>query len=110
VLALSLVSRWGARFGGRPSLARTPRFTIKGTESPFVTFSDMSSEATNNRNEGHVVRSSGRTRRILTIIIGISFIGMLGLIALLWLSDFPGPTQGSVDKSEAPPEDARRSQ
>jgi hypothetical protein len=66
-------------------------------------------DSTNN-NSGNVVRSSGKTRRLLMTIIGISVIGMLGLIALLWLSDFPGPTQGSADKSETPPEDVRRSQ
>ena len=66
----------------------------------------MSTGAINNRNE--VVRSSGRNRRLLMPIIGVSVIGMLGLIALVWLSDFPGPTQGSADKSEAPPQDVRR--
>jgi hypothetical protein len=71
----------------------------------YITFA-MSTE--NNRLETHVVQSTGRTRRMLTTIIGISVIGMLGLIALVWLSDFPGPTQGSSDKSEAPPEDVRR--
>jgi hypothetical protein len=64
----------------------------------------------NDPGEARVARSSGRTRRALTAIIGISVIGMLGLIALVWLSDFPGATQGTSDKSEAPPEDVRRSQ
>jgi hypothetical protein len=44
-------------------------------------------------------------------IVGTSVIGMLGLIALVWLSDFPGgSTHATSDKSEAPPEDVRRSQ
>jgi hypothetical protein len=77
-------------------------------KAPSRHFLAMSSEAINNRNE--VAGSSGRTRRILTAIIGISVIGMLSLIALVWLSDFPGPAQGSTDKSEAPPEDVRRSE
>jgi hypothetical protein len=63
-----------------------------------------------NHNEVGVVQSSGRTRRFLRPIIVISVIGMLGLIALVWFSDFPGPPQGSPDKSQAPPEDVRRSQ
>ena len=66
----------------------------------------MPTGAINNRNE--VVQSSGRTRRSLMALIGVSVIGMLGLIALVLLSDFPGPTQGSADKSEAPPQDVRR--
>jgi hypothetical protein len=45
---------------------------------------------------------------MLMTIVGISVIGMLSLIALVWFSDFPGSTQGSADKSEAPPEDVRR--
>jgi hypothetical protein len=60
--------------------------------------------------EPRVVRSSAATRRALTAIISISVLGMLGLIALVWLSDFPGSTQGTSDKSEAPPEDVRQSQ
>jgi hypothetical protein len=68
----------------------------------------MPTGAINNRNE--VVQSSGRTRRSLMALIGVSVIGMLALIALVWLSDFPGPTQGSADKSEAPPEDVTRSE
>jgi hypothetical protein len=70
----------------------------------------VSREATNKSDEARVVRSTGRTRRLHTTIIGVSVIGMLGLIALVWFSDFPGPTQGSSDKTEAPPEDVRRSQ
>jgi hypothetical protein len=68
----------------------------------------MPTRAINNRNE--VVQSSGRTRRSLMALIGVSVIGMLGLIGLVLLSDFPGPTQGSADKSNAPPEDVRRSE
>jgi hypothetical protein len=60
--------------------------------------------------EARVAPSSSGTRRALAAIIGISVIGMLGLIALVWLSDFPGFTQGTSDKSEAPPEDVRRNQ
>jgi hypothetical protein len=70
----------------------------------------MSSRAIHNRAEAPVVRSSGRTRRILTAIIGMSVVAMLALIALVWLSDFPGAPQGSADKSEAPPEDVRGAQ
>jgi hypothetical protein len=68
----------------------------------------MPTGAINNRND--VVQSSGRTRRLLMALIGISVIGMLALIALVLLSDFPGPTEGSADKSEAPPEDVTRSE
>ena len=35
-------------------------------------------------------------------------LGMLALIGLVLLSNFPGPTQGSADKSEAPPEDVSK--
>jgi len=39
---------------------------------------------------------------------GITVLGMLALIGLVLLSNFPGPTQGSADKSEAPPEDVSK--
>jgi hypothetical protein len=67
----------------------------------------MSSEAIHKRSEMPVVRSSGRTRRLLATIISMSVVAMLALIALVWFSDFPGTPQGSTDKSEAPPEDVR---
>jgi hypothetical protein len=38
---------------------------------------------------------------------GMAVAGMLILIALVWLSDFPGPPHGDVSKSEAPPEDVK---
>jgi hypothetical protein len=61
--------------------------------------------------EPRMARSSGGTRRALMAIVGISILGMLGLIALVWLSDFPGGSaaQGTSYKSDAPPEDVRRS-
>jgi hypothetical protein len=36
--------------------------------------------------------------------------GMLALIVLVLLSGFPGPPQGSADKTEAPPEDVSKAQ
>jgi hypothetical protein len=33
---------------------------------------------------------------------------MLALIAMLLFSDFPGETEGTTNKTEAPPEDVRR--
>jgi hypothetical protein len=33
---------------------------------------------------------------------------MLALIGLILLSNFPGPTQGSADKSAGPPEDVSK--
>ena len=47
------------------------------------------------------VPSSPRKNRKLAL-------GMLALIGLVLLSNFPGPTQGSADKSEAPPEDVSK--
>ena len=44
---------------------------------------------------------------MLTTIMSMTVAAMLVLIALVWFSDFPGPTEGSSDKAEAPPEDVR---
>jgi hypothetical protein len=38
----------------------------------------------------------------------MTILGMLALIGLVLLSNFPGPTQRSADKSEAPPEDVSK--
>jgi hypothetical protein len=53
--------------------------------------------------------SSPRKNRKLALILGgMTILGMLALIGLVLLSNFPGPTQGSADKSEAPPEDVSK--
>jgi hypothetical protein len=41
-------------------------------------------------------------------MIAIVAIIVLALITFVALSDFPGPTKGSADKTAAPPEDVRR--
>jgi hypothetical protein len=46
-------------------------------------------------------------RRFFTILIGAIVAGLMLTIGVVLLSDFPGPPQGSADKSGAPPEDAR---
>jgi hypothetical protein len=38
----------------------------------------------------------------------MAILGMLALIALVLISNFPGPTHGSPDKTEAPPEDVSK--
>jgi hypothetical protein len=47
-------------------------------------------------------------RRVLAAMIGVVTVIVLLLIAFVALSDFPGPTAGSLDKTAAPPEDVRR--
>jgi hypothetical protein len=41
-------------------------------------------------------------------MIAIVAIIVLALITFVALSDFPGPTESSADKTTAPPEDVRR--
>jgi hypothetical protein len=48
-------------------------------------------------------------RHNLTALIASIILGLLILIAIVVLSGFPGPTQGTADKTNAPPEDVRRS-
>ena len=52
--------------------------------------------------------SSRKNRKLALMLGGITVLGMLALIGLVLLSNFPGPTQGSADKSEAPPEDVSK--
>ena len=41
-------------------------------------------------------------------MIGVVTVIVLALITFVALSNFPGPTEGSADKTTAPPEDVRR--
>ena len=41
-------------------------------------------------------------------MIGVVTVIVLVLITFVTLSNFPGPTEGSLDKTTAPPEDVRR--
>jgi len=52
--------------------------------------------------------SPRKNRKLVLILGGITILGMLALIGLVLLSNFPGPMQGSADKSEAPPEDVSK--
>ena len=49
-----------------------------------------------------------KNRTFLTALIGGVTLVVLVLIAFVFLSDFPGETEGSADKITAPPEDVRR--
>jgi hypothetical protein len=49
-----------------------------------------------------------KNRKLAFIVGGMAILGMLALIALVLFSSFPGPPQGSADKSEAPPEDVSK--
>ena len=49
-----------------------------------------------------------KSRKFVLILGGMTILGMLALIGLVLFSGFPGPSQGSLDKSEAPPEDVSR--
>jgi hypothetical protein len=49
-----------------------------------------------------------KNRKLVLILGGITILGMLALIGLVLLSNFPGPMQGSAHKSEAPPEDVSK--
>jgi hypothetical protein len=41
-------------------------------------------------------------------MVALFIVGALALIALVLLSDFPGQPEGSVNKTDVPPEDVRR--
>ncbi len=47
-------------------------------------------------------------RRLLMTMVALFIVGALALIALVLLSDFPGQPEGSVNKTDVPPEDVRR--
>jgi len=49
-----------------------------------------------------------RDRKIIVTFIGMAVAIVLALIAFVLLSDFPGPPQGSSNKTNAPPEDVSR--
>jgi hypothetical protein len=53
-------------------------------------------------------KSKRKSQRFLMALVGMFVLGMLALITLVLLSDFPGPSQGSADKTDAPPEDVTR--
>jgi hypothetical protein len=47
-------------------------------------------------------------RRMLAAMIAVATVIVLALISFVVLSDFPSPTEGSLDKTTAPSEDVRR--
>jgi len=51
-----------------------------------------------------------KDRMIIGTFIGIAVGIALALIAFVLLSDFPGTSHGSADKTDAPPEDVSRAQ
>jgi hypothetical protein len=53
--------------------------------------------------------SKPKNRRFVAIMGGLTVVGLLLLIVLVFFSGFPGPPQGSGDKTQAPPEDVTRS-
>ena len=58
-----------------------------------------------NLSKENLPSSPRKNRKLVLILGGITILGMVTLIGFVLLSTFPGPTQGSADKSEAPPED-----
>jgi hypothetical protein len=49
-----------------------------------------------------------KNRKLIFIVSGMTIVGMLALIALVLFSSFPGPPQGSPDKTQAPEEDVSK--
>ena len=49
-----------------------------------------------------------KNRNLIFIVGGMTIVGMLALIALVLFSSFPGPPQGSSDKTQAPEEDVSK--
>ena len=50
----------------------------------------------------------GKNRKLVLIVGEMGILGILALIILILFSSFPGPPQGSPDKSDAPPEDVSK--
>jgi flagellar basal body-associated protein FliL len=49
-----------------------------------------------------------KNRKLIYIVGGMTILAMLALIALVLFSSFPGPPQGSSDKTQAPEEDVSK--
>ena len=60
------------------------------------------------KNEPATKAAQAKNRNVAFILGGWEFLGILALIVLVLFSSFPGPPQGSSDKSEAPPEDVSK--
>jgi hypothetical protein len=60
------------------------------------------------RDEPPTKKATQANRQIAFIVGGMGILGILALIILILFSSFPGPPQGSPDKSEAPPEDVSK--
>jgi hypothetical protein len=51
---------------------------------------------------------ASKNRKFAMTIVGMFVVGMLALIILVLLSNFPGPSEGESDKSGAPAEGATK--
>jgi hypothetical protein len=60
------------------------------------------------KNEPPTKAAQAKNRQIAFIVGGMGILGILALIVLVLFSSFPGPPQGSSDKTEAPPEDVSK--
>jgi hypothetical protein len=60
------------------------------------------------KNEPPTEAAQAKNRNVAFIVGGMGILGIIALIVLLLFSSFPGPPQGSLDKSEAPPEDVSK--
>jgi hypothetical protein len=60
------------------------------------------------RDQPPTTKAAQAKRQVALIVGGMGILGILALIVLLLFSSFPGPRQGSSDKSEAPPEDVSK--
>jgi hypothetical protein len=60
------------------------------------------------RDEPPTKKATQANRQIAFIVGGMGILGILGLIILMLFSSFPGPREGSSDKSTAPPEDVSK--
>jgi len=49
-----------------------------------------------------------KNRKLIFTVGGMTILGMMALIALVLFSSFPGPPQGSSDKTQAPGEDVSK--
>jgi hypothetical protein len=60
--------------------------------------------------ENNRLPGSGKSRKTLMTLTAMSVVGMIVLIGMLWLSEFPGTPKDVGPKTEAPPEDVRRAE
>jgi hypothetical protein len=60
------------------------------------------------KNEPPTEAAQAKNHNVASIVGGMGFLGIIALMVLLLFSSFPGPPQGSLDKSEAPPEDVSK--